>query len=264
MSKAQTPDNFRDAINLFEHALSLDPQSVEVQTHLAFALALRVTIFMTDSAMIDLARAEGLIDQALAASPGISHAHYVKGTVLRLTNRWEQATGEFEMARSLNPNSANALQGLGWCKLYSGLLDEVIPVGEQAIRLSPREPGIGFRYLLIGSAHLLRSHTDEAIVWLEKARSALPSVPVVRGRLAAAYALKGETEGAAAELAEARRLACDAFSSIARLKAGGVLGDVFTSIARSKSGGASGVPNMRAVLEATYFAGLRLAGMPEE
>ena len=263
MSKAQTPENFRDAINLFERALSLDPQSVEAQTHLAFALALRVTIFMTDSAVTDLARAEGLIDQALAASPGISYAHYVKGSLLRLSNRWDQATGEFETARSLNPNSANALQGLGWCKLYAGLLDEVIPLGEQAIRLSLREPGIGFRYLLIGSAYLLRSHTDEAIVWLEKARSALPSVPVVRGRLAAAYALRGDTEGAATELAEARRLAGDAFSSIARLKANGVVGDVFTSIARSRSDGASGVPHMRAVLEATYFAGLRKAGMPE-
>jgi Flp pilus assembly protein TadD len=54
--------------------------------------------------------------------------------------------------------------------------------------------------------HLLRSRTDEAIIWLEKARSAVPAAPFVRAHLASAYALKGESEHAAAELAEARKL----------------------------------------------------------
>jgi predicted Zn-dependent protease len=68
--------------------------------------------------------------------------------------------------------------------------------------------------------HLLQSRTDEAIVWLEKARSAMPALPNVHSRLAAAHALKGETERAAAELVEARRLAGEgSFSSLARLKA---------------------------------------------
>jgi hypothetical protein len=55
----------------------------------------------------------------------------------------------------------------------------------------------------------------------------MPTQPFPRSRLASAYALKGETESAAAELVEARRLeGGDLFSSIARLKAypGGWLG----------------------------------------
>jgi hypothetical protein len=85
----------------------------------------------------------------------------------------------------------------------------------------------------------------------EKARSATPALPFPRSRLAAAYALRGETEHAATELAEARRLdGGDLFSSIARLKA--------------YPGGWWGVPKIRALWEATYFAGLRKAGMPEE
>ena len=98
--------------------------------------------------------------------------------------------------------------------------------------------------------HLLQSRTDEAIVWLEKARSANPELAAVHAVLASAYALKGETERAAAELAEARRLAGDdRFSSIARLQ---VRSDYW------------GVPKIRALFEATYFVGLRKAGMPEE
>jgi hypothetical protein len=47
-----------------------------------------------------------------------------------------------------------------------------------------------------------------------------PEQPVYRAHLASAYALKGETEQAAAELAEAQKLtADDRYSSIARLLA---------------------------------------------
>lgn len=124
------------------------------------------------------------------------------------------------------------------------------PLVEQAIRLSPRDPSIGYFYSLIGTVHLLQSHIDEAIVWFGRVRSDIPAHSFVRSRLASAYALRGETERAAAELAEARRLSGrDLFSSIAHLKA---------------LPGAWGAPKIRALYEATYFAGLRKAGLPEE
>ena len=57
------------------------------------------------------------------------------------------------------------------------------------------------------------------------------------------------------ELAEARRLVRDArLSSIVLMEAAGTLGGP----------GYWGVPKVRALFEATYFAGLRKAGMPEE
>ena len=121
---------------------------------------------------------------------------------------------------------------------------------ERAIRLSPRDPDRGYWYSNIGQVHLLQSHTDEAIAWLEKARIAMPQRPDFHAYLASAYGHKGETERAATELTEARRLiGDDRYSSIARLKA--VVGYW-------------GVPKIRALYEATFFAGLRKAGMPEE
>jgi hypothetical protein len=78
----------------------------------------------------------------------------------------------------------------------------------------------------------------------------MPTSPIHRSRLAAAYALTGETERAAAELAAAGRLnGGNLFSSIVHLKA---------------YPGGWGTPKTRALYEATYFAGLREAGMPEE
>jgi hypothetical protein len=40
--------------------------------------------------------------------------------------------------------------------------------------------------------------------------------------------------------------------------------DRYTSIARLTATGYFGVPKIRALFEATYFVGLRKAGMPEE
>jgi len=249
--KPRTPNTYREAINLFEHALALDPQSVEAQSRVAVVLADRVLIGMADSAAADLTRADGLVNQALAASPRGWLAHFAKGHALRAQKRWEEAIPEYEAALALHHNFVGAPICLGWCKLYAGSIEEVIPLVEQAIRLSPRDPLIGICYYQIGTVHLLQSRTNEAIFWLEKARSAMPTAPLHRGRLASAYALRGETERAVSELAEARRLeGGDLFSSIAHLKA-------FV-------GAWLGVPKTRALYEATYFAGLRKAGMPEE
>ena len=57
------------------------------------------------------------------------------------------------------------------------------------------------------------------------------------------------TEHAATELSEARGLSAD---------------DRYRSIARLRALGHGGLPKVRALFEATYFAGLRKAGMPEE
>ena len=189
------------------------------------------------------------VGQALAASPRYALAHQTEATVLRAQNRCEEAIPEYEAALALNRNMVYALIGLGWCKVDAGSLDEAIPLAEQAIRLSPRDPGIGFWYAQIGTVHLLQSRTDDAIVWLKKAHSANLGFPSLHAWLASAYALKGDTERAAAELAEARRLAGD--------------GD-FSSIARLRAVGCCGSPKTRALYEATFLAGLRKAGVPEE
>ena len=94
----------------------------------------------------------------------------------------------------------------------------------------------------------LQSRPKEAIVWFEKARGTISAVPGLWAHLASAHALAGDTERAAAELAEARRLTPDPPSNIARLRAGGLWG----------------VPKVQAMFEETYFAGLRKAGVPEE
>jgi TolB-like protein/class 3 adenylate cyclase len=248
---AQPPglDSYGEAINSFEHALALDPQSIEAKGWLANALVGRVLDLHPSSSWNDLTRADTLANQALAASPGSAPAHLAKGQLLRVERRCDEAIPDFEMVIASNRNSASALFALGECKLLTGSIDEAIPLEEQAIRLGPRDPYVFNRYLVIGKVHLLQSRIDEAIVWLERARIGNPGSPWPHVWLAAAYALKGQTDRAAAELAETReQLGEGSFPSIVQMKAHGYWG----------------VPKIDALFEATYFAGLRKAGVPEE
>jgi TolB-like protein/DNA-binding winged helix-turn-helix (wHTH) protein len=243
-----TRDKWSGTIGNLERALAVDPGSVAAQGWLASALAARVLDTMSDAREADITRAERLADQALAAAPGSPLPHYARGHVLRARGLPAQAIPEYETVLSLNRNWVFALAGLAQCKLSTGAIDDVIPLLEQAIRISPRDPAIGVFYHLIGLVHLLQSRTDEAIPWFENARTATPAHWAPHGGLAVAYALKNESERAAAELAEARRLNSDnRLLSIARFKAS-----------------FHGVPKIWALYEATYCAGLRKIGVPEE
>jgi len=148
--KPPSRDNYVQVIGLFERALALDPQSIEAHGWLARVLATRVLNAMADSPPDDLARAERLVDQALTASPRSPLAHFAKGHVLRAQNRCEEAIPEYEAALNFNRNAVWPLHGLALCKLYTGKIEAVIPLEEQAIRLSPRDPGIAGGTSLLG------------------------------------------------------------------------------------------------------------------
>jgi adenylate cyclase len=244
-------DSYAESISLFERALALDPHSVDAQMSLAGALAGSVMNGVAEAPAANLERAEKLIAEAAAISPRSPLVHGAKATWLKAQGRCGEAIPEYEMLLALDRNSVTALANLGQCKITTGSFDEGIALEQQVIRLSPRDPFNGNRCDAIGMAYLLQSRIDEAISWLEKGRSLSPRVAFTHAHLAAAYALKGETERAAGELAEARRLRGEgSFSSIAKIRAN-------TNIDIR-------VPTLRGLFETTYLAGLRKAGVPEE
>jgi TolB-like protein len=242
-------ENRAEQVLLFERALALDPQSVGAQSWLAIELAARAIDLMTDTIGADIARAEDLAKRALAVAPRYSVARFAMAQVLRAQHRYDEAIAEYEAVIGLNRNWAHAYSHLGWCKLMTGSVEELIPAQEEAIRLSPRDPQIGLFYSRIGRAHLLQSRIDEAVIWCEKARNATPAAAIFRSFLASSCALKGDIQRAAAELAEARRLVAD---------------DRYASIRRVRAVTSWGTPAICGLAEATYLAGLRMAGMPDE
>ena len=247
LTRPISKENYDEAVSAFDTAMALDPKAVDAQAYLAIVLAVRVIDELSDFPDVDLQRAEKLAEQALAASPNGGLAHLAMGQVLRAEGRCREAIPEYETALAIDPSRAPAYAHLGWCKFLTGSVDGVIPNFEQAIRLSPNEPGIAVWDGRLGIVELLQGHADQALSWLEKANSENPRLPFVQAYLAAAFGLKGETERARATLAEAQRLS-PVYANLASVKKQVLFDD----------------PKIRALAEATYFPGLRKAGLPEE
>ena len=248
LGQIPTRETYAAQVTHFERALALDPDSARAQGLLATTLAARVLDRMTASAEADIAHAEVLADRALAGSPRAALPHYAKGQVLRVHGRYGDAIPEFETAVALDRNLVFATAVLGYCRLIMGSIEDAIPAQQRAIRLSPRDPGIWLFYYWTGVAHLLQSRVDESQSWFERARTANPSQPLPHAYLAASCALSGDIPRAQGELRHARNLSGD---------------DRFASIARMKGARFYGVPRIYELFEATYFTGLRKAGLQD-
>ncbi len=246
VTKPISRETYQAAIHDFETALKLDPQSSDAKTWLAAVLAVRTLDELSDTPADDLHRAEDLDARALAAEPNSALAHYVRGQVLRAQARCVEAIPEYETAISLDRSRAPAYAHVGWCKFLSGSMDGAIPYLEQAIHLSPHEPGIAAWYGRIGVMQLLQGNVDEALLSLERARSENARLPFVHAYLAAAYATTGDHDRAAKELADAQRL-----------------GSGYSSVTAVKKSIWYDNPKIRALAETHYFPALRRAGLPE-
>ena len=246
LTKPISHETYDEAVRDFETATALDPHAVDAHAWLAIVLAVRVLDELSDFPSVDLHRAGELADKALAETPNSPLAHAAKAQVLRAEGRCAEAIPEYETSIALDRSRAPLYAHVGWCKFLTGSVDAVLPYLEQAIRLSPHEPGIAVWHGRVGVAKLLQSQTDEALIWLEKARSENPRIPFVHAYLAAAYALKGDAERAHKELAEAKQLSPS-----------------YASLAQVKKSTWYDNPKIRGFAEATYFPGLRSAGMPE-
>ena len=243
--------NFAQAIAEFEQALALDPHSVEAQGRLAAALASRALDNMSDAVQPDLERASQLIEQALATEPGDPLVHFAKGQLLRARHHCETAIPEYQIVLASNRNALASIGNIGRCDIYLGQIDQGVALEEQVIHFSPHDPFLGVWYFRIGQARLLQSHVDEAIEWLDKANNEDSAYSFVAAWLAAAYGLKGDSGRAAAELAEARRLNRNGRPATIAAERAASTRD-FTA------------PATRTMLESTYLAGLRQAGLPEQ
>jgi adenylate cyclase len=244
VTKPISRETYDEAVRDFETALALDPRSADAQAWLAAVLTVRVLDELSNFPDVDLHRAEQLDTRALGSAPNSALAHYVKGQVLRAQARCGEAIPEYETAIALDRSRAPAYAHLGWCKFLSGAMDGAIPYLEQAIHLSPHEPGIAAWYGQIGVMQLLQGNIDDALSSLERARRENARLPFVHAYLAAGYATKGDTKRAAQELAEAQQLSTG-YASLAAVK---------KSIWYDN-------PKIRALADANYFPALRRAGL---
>ena len=201
-----------EASRAFEHALQIDPRSIDAKIGIAAVLVAnldaswRSGIFREDAAQQDVVRADRLLLEAIENDPNLSVAYSIMGYLRRLQGRLTKSRIALEEAISLDPNNKSANRQLGWTLLFLGRPDDAIDRGEKSLRLSPRDPSLPGIYLLLAWSRFVADRVDEAIDLFIKARTATPRVWMFSYGLAGALALKGDVDGAKAALAESLRL----------------------------------------------------------
>jgi len=236
-----------EALRIFERALEIDPRSIEARIGIARVLIGMVADSFSSSVQQDKARAEQLLLEALDRDAHRCMAHAAMGLLRRLQNRHSESRVELEIAIALDPNNSFAVRQMGQTLMFLGHPEAAVPYLEKAIRLSPRDPNLYTAYFFLGWCHLFLDHIDKGIEFLRKAAAENRQIWFLPFTLAAGLGLRGDIDEAKAALAESLRLKPE-----------------MNSVARCRAVPGKENPRFLALMEKTVYAGLRLAGMPEE
>jgi adenylate cyclase len=250
--RPQLATNLQQAQQAFEQALAIDPESVDARTGIAMVLDEFLATSLSKSREQDMARADQLLREALERDRNDARGVTELGRLRRLQGRLIESRIELERAIALDPNNSHAIAQAGITTLFLGQPEAALPYFEKWLRIDPQRPNIFFSYYWLGQTHLLLNHTEEAIEFLRKGRSAIPKGRIsVTIMLAAALGLKGDIDEAKAMLAEAEAVNFKGERiSFARINA------------TWPNWNAS--PQYVALREKTIDVGLRRAGVPEE
>ena len=131
-------------ISLYERGLALDPQNIAAMTGLASVLQTRVTNLASKDPGVDIARADQLINAALALQPDNSSAHDTKGWLFFAKRQFGPATAEEETAIAEDRNNADAYAAASFFQIFLGHSENGFEGVEKALRLSPRDPSVHF------------------------------------------------------------------------------------------------------------------------
>jgi adenylate cyclase len=132
-------------------------------------------------------------------------AYNVKASHLLITQRPNEALRAADAGLAINPNVAALYAARGFAETSLSRFEQAKSDAQQAMRLSPRDPYIGFWHVAAGDPELGLGHLDAAIAEYHKAIDAgLRNFMHVD--LAAAFALQGKMDEAKSALAEARRI----------------------------------------------------------
>lgn len=137
------------AIDLYEQATDIDPDSAEAHARLGAALLY----------LGDVQAAEDPVYRALSLDPTLSEAHNTLGLLYWM--RFEEGSGEEHWrAIELNPNNADALENYGKWLWHQQETDKVIPYFLRALELDPMSLK---RYLDLGHLYGISNRREDAL-----------------------------------------------------------------------------------------------------
>jgi TolB-like protein len=215
MDRGYTLENLTEALAHFREAHSRDRELVSAMVGIGATTVNLALNLQSDITVESLREAESLLELAVEKEFGDADAHFYLGLLHNAWSRWGRAHRSFTRALQRNPSHPQAYAHIGNMLSRTSTLPNSRSGTEAiasdyvryAIRLSPKDPNVGYWYLYAAEVAIERRREDKAALeWLVRAQQALPSGnPLAHGYLAATYALMGDDAGAARHAAEFRR-----------------------------------------------------------
>ena len=161
-----TPTSFREAIALFEGAVSRDSKFARAYAGLAHTWY-QMSVWADFTLSVN--KAEAAARKALELAPDSAEAHSAMGAIHAALDRFDEERLELERAIRLNPNlvEANLLLGV-YCEIF-GRFDEASSFVQKARSLDPLDPDPALYMTLPSKSNLLRlrGKVDDAIAAVE-------------------------------------------------------------------------------------------------
>jgi adenylate cyclase len=160
---AMRPDRNKKALELLHQAITLDPNYAPALAFLAWGYEQRLVRDWGAYGENDSETAIALAHRAIAADRDDAHVMVTAGFVLVMVARdYDQGLQAVDRANELNPNIAFVTMLIGVSQAFAGDPEEALIHFDNAIRVSPGDPGAFFSYALAGLSHLFCGRPVEA------------------------------------------------------------------------------------------------------
>jgi adenylate cyclase len=194
---AHQPHENRQAIDMLDEALALEPGYGLAAALAAWAHGQQIAYNWTDSVATERAAAKKLIELASGTSAGNPTAMTALASAIMQTGGdVAQATALADRALALDPNHAWAWLRRGFGRVYLGKPEEGLAAFQSSLRLSPLDPFTFNMTLGMGLAHFAAGRPVEAIGFAEQALAERPGLTWPYRDLATYHATAGNLDAA--------------------------------------------------------------------
>jgi len=163
--RADKPEHFAFAIQMYERALQLDPNMALAHSGIADVLIFQYMAYYDRSREI-MEKARGQAQKALLLEPGLPEGHRSLGRYYMFMGDLRSAEACFIRAVDLNPRYAIGYRTLGWLKYQQGNYEESMEWANRALQLAPTDTET---LLLIGQLHTYERRYTAAMATLQRA-----------------------------------------------------------------------------------------------
>ena len=170
---SQTPADIEEALSLIDRAIELDPNYSWAKAFAAYIHAFKITQGWVRREDLETGRKMAR-DAIVVSRDDPNTLGYASHALALLTREYEVPVASMDRALQLNPNSANILMRSGHLRTWVSEADLAIEHFTRSIRLSPLDPQLGFHYVGLSIAYLMKGELEKALDYARRGAREMP------------------------------------------------------------------------------------------